>query len=167
MKLLALTAVFIFAVSGPVAFAHGGHHHGGEHEETESDSQPPKRSAEEVAAAIVRVAMLYQQNVHSIFQQKCFDCHTKNTKFPGYYSIPGIKHLMDRDIDKGRKRLDMTNGFPFAGHGTVRNHLNEIMEVLQEDCMPPFLYRTMHGARLTDDEKEAVRAWVEVGRREL
>lgn len=90
---------------------HHGHSHDGHHEDDDLPSNAPRKSAEEVNAALAKVAESYQKNVQPIFQQKCFDCHTTETKFPAYYGIPGIKHWINRDIEKGRKRLDMSKGF--------------------------------------------------------
>lgn len=37
-------------------------------------------------------------SIKSIFQNKCFDCHSESISFQWYYNIPAIKQMMDNDI---------------------------------------------------------------------
>ncbi|PIR25216.1 MAG: hypothetical protein COX62_05405 [Deltaproteobacteria bacterium CG_4_10_14_0_2_um_filter_43_8] len=105
----------------------------------------------------------YQKKVKPIFEAKCFDCHSKNTVYPWYYKVPGIKQLMDSDIEEGLEHMDMTNGFPFAGHHpSAQKQLEELDEVLEENDMPPLQYKLMHwNSKLTPADKAVILDWIE------
>lgn len=104
----------------------------------------------------------YLKNVKLIFKQKCFDCHTNQTHYPWYYPIPGIKYLIDDDIQEAQKHLDMNDDFPFGGHGSPKEDLEGIKKVVEDGEMPPLRYRLLHwGSALTEEEKTVVFKWVE------
>lgn len=103
----------------------------------------------------------YLKNVKPIFQAKCFDCHSTKTNYPWYYSIPGIKQLIDSDIEEGLEHLDLTNDFPFKGHAAPEEDMEELAEVLDEDSMPLLSYRIMHwDSKLTEKDKTVIREWI-------
>lgn len=130
------------------------------HGEEKHDKFPPKARA--LSQERLRsVNAEYVKRVRPIFASKCFDCHSKFTRFPWYHKLPGIKQVLERDVVEGRKHLDMTNDFPFGGHGDPVRDLREIEEVLREENMPPFCYRLMHwNSKLSEEESKAALDWV-------
>jgi hypothetical protein len=72
--------------------------------------------------------------------------------------------MIDDDIKEGRKHLDMTDGFPFGGHGGPANDLEAIREELEEGEMPLLSYRMMHwGAKPSAAEKDSIYSWIDRG----
>jgi hypothetical protein len=70
--------------------------------------------------------------------------------------------MIDSDIAEARKHLDMSDGFPFGGHGKPADDLVAISEEVLEGEMPPMSYRFMHwSAKPTDSERDSIVAWVE------
>ena len=137
-----------------MAFAHG------------DASQVPAADLNELQ--LQRVNELYQEKIESIFEQKCFDCHSTKPRYPWYYAIPGIKQLIDNDIEEGMHHFDFTNGFPFKGHHPLQEQLEEIKESVIENTMPPWDYRLIHwNSSLTEKEKESILQWVEQGQKTL
>ena len=136
------------------AFAHGNHHHG--------EAKPavaPSDAAQEIDRQINQV---YVQRVRPIFVQKCFDCHSDQTVYPGYYKIPGIKQFMDSDIREGREHLDFSNDYPFFSHATRIEDLDSIRHELEEGDMPPLIYRLAHReSGVTDEEKRLIYDWLD------
>jgi len=115
-----------------------------------------------------RINAQYVKNIKPIFQNKCFNCHAEAKRLPWYSKIPGPKHLIQSDIREAQKHLDMREDFPFKGHGTPLQDLEELEEVIQEDSMPPWYYRIMHwGAGLTPQEVERIQAWIDESRKLL
>lgn len=49
---------------------------------------------------IFRINQEYLKTVKPIFQKSCFDCHGNTTVYPWYYKVPGVKQLIDNDIDE-------------------------------------------------------------------
>lgn len=112
--------------------------------------------------AIGAIATDYQTNVEPIFKVSCFDCHSNATRYPWYHGVPGIRGLLDKDVAEARKHLDMSDGYPFGGHGNLESDLKAIAYQVDKGKMPPFKYRMMHpGSGLTDKQRREVEDWVD------
>ncbi|MBI5869152.1 MAG: heme-binding domain-containing protein [candidate division Zixibacteria bacterium] len=97
-----------------------------------------------------------------IFRKGCFDCHSKQTHYPWYHAIPGIKQLIDKDVREARKRLDMSAGFPFGAKRPPADDLSRIKGELEDHEMPPLSYRLMHwNANPSDMERDSMIAWLD------
>ncbi|MCH8227563.1 MAG: heme-binding domain-containing protein, partial [Proteobacteria bacterium] len=96
----------------------------------------------------------YLESVKPIFKIKCFDCHSNKTQYPWYYRLPFVKKTIDQDIQDARRHLNLSNDFPFGGHGTPKQDLEAIRSVLQDNSMPPLRYKIMHwNSELDSNEK--------------
>lgn len=148
------------------AYAHKGHHHHAE--DTKGEKSIPENPADPLQQKLKLVGVSYADKVKPIFQKSCFDCHSDHPAYPWYYRLPGVKHLIDSDIDESKEHLNLTNGFPFAGHGTPDEDLQAIADAVQDGSMPPFRYRIMHPKnRLTDEDRAAILGWVKEGQKTL
>lgn len=111
-----------------------------------------------------RINREYLSRIRPIFREKCFDCHTTETRFPWYYAfaLPGARQLIDYDIREAKKHLDLTRDFPFEGHhGTAADNLKALERVVRENRMPLWRYRLLHwGSGLATDEKDKILEWV-------
>ncbi len=104
----------------------------------------------------------YLSNVKKIFSNKCLSCHGVNDSPPWYYNIPGPKQLMDYDMREAKKHMDMSNDFPFGGHGSPVDDLNALSKTIKKDDMPPMKYRLMHwDSKLTEAEIKVINNWIE------
>jgi hypothetical protein len=140
------------------AYAHKKHAH---HEESEK----PKHNQE---VQLKRINAMYLERVKPIFQKKCFDCHSGETSYPLYANLPIAKSIIDNDIREAKKHLDFSNDFPFQGHGTPKEDLEEILESVTDGDMPPLKYRVLHwGSKVTQDEIQVIRDWVNEGKKIL
>lgn len=112
-----------------------------------------------------RINNSYKKSVKSIFQQKCFDCHSSQTEYPWYYRFPVVRKIIDHDIREGLEHLNMSKDFPFQGHGSPAKDLVSLEHVVASDEMPPSLYRFFHWkAALGESEKKLILAWVQESR---
>ena len=103
----------------------------------------------------------YLKYVKPIFQMKCMDCHGSGNEKPWYYALPGSKQLMDSDIEEAKEHMDMTNDFPFGGHGEPGEDLESLEESIKEETMPPWQYKLMHwSSTLTEPEKDTIKKWI-------
>ncbi len=154
-----LTLLFLLTLaSTPLALAH------------EGESHPSKTEHQVLPVTDVSSDMLktinesYLQNVKSIFQKSCFDCHSNQTKYPWYAKLPGAKQLIASDVTEAKSHLDMGEDFPFKSHGTPMEDLEAIRKAIVENTMPPFRYWILHGeSRLSSEEKKTVLMWVNLG----
>jgi hypothetical protein len=113
---------------------------------------------------INKINQSYLRNVRPIFQKKCLDCHGNAIKLPWYSSIPGIKQLIQHDIKEAKKHMDMSNDFPFAGHGTLEDNFKALRNTVNKGNMPPLRYKLMHwGSSLSKEEKKIIDQWVTDG----
>lgn len=140
----------------PGAYAHKGQLHGpADHSSSQEQKSIKKEEFQEINGA-------YLQTVRPIFAKKCFDCHSGNTRYPWYYKIPGARQLIERDVKEAKRHLDLSDDFPFGGHGAPYDDLEAIRETIHEGSMPPLRYRMLHiGSGITEEEKKAVFEWIE------
>ncbi len=103
----------------------------------------------------------YLKTVRPIFKKSCFDCHSNQTNFPWYYRIPGVKQLIDSDINEAKSHLDFSNDYPFISHESKVNDLKSIEKSISEGSMPPGKYLWLHGeAKLSDQDIQQIKRWV-------
>lgn len=112
-------------------------------------------------ALIGQLALSYESQVAPIFKRKCYDCHGKSQDKPWYYILPGIKQLIDYDIHEAQEHMNMTNGFPFQGHGSPKDDLIALRKTIKQGSMPPFLYLFMHPDNMiTQVEQKTILEWI-------
>lgn len=154
---LVLIAMPIVSILG-----HGDKH---DHDDQENEEAPDTLiadTADSVQDSLNAIINEKYQTVRHIFKYSCFDCHSDSTKNPWYHFIPGIKGMMDDDVKDAKKHLDLSNDFPFGGHGTQLENLNEIKKQIEDGEMPLVSYRMMHWGRLIENERrDSVFQWID------
>jgi hypothetical protein len=156
----ALAAALLSLHLSTLALAHEGHHH--THGEVVNKAAPPGSEREK---RLQQINQSYLATIKPIFQAKCFDCHSEATRFPWYYSIPGVKQYIDSDIREAKEHLEMTHDFPFRGHGTSEEDLEAIGASMVKGDMPPWSYRIFHsGSKVTDEEASKILSWAKESR---
>ena len=76
----------------------------------------------------------------------CMDCHSNETQWPWYSNVAPVSWLVQRDVDEGRDRLNLS---------TDAAEVQEMVESIEEGEMPPLQYKPAHpGARLSAREKQ-------------
>ncbi|MBI5882073.1 MAG: heme-binding domain-containing protein [Elusimicrobia bacterium] len=163
-SLLSLCAVLLASY----AAAHKGVKHPGDGVSVPTAPTGIGSPAADREGAMARINAAYLRQVKPIFLKKCFDCHGSGRPLPWYFAVPGAKHLMLYDMRTAKKHLDMRTGFPFGGHGSLRENLEALDEVVQDGSMPPWYYRVMHwDSALRPDEAALVRAWIGMAKKLL
>ncbi|MBF0280807.1 MAG: heme-binding domain-containing protein [SAR324 cluster bacterium] len=110
---------------------------------------------------IESIAKSYQETVQPIFEKKCYNCHSNTIDYPWYYKIPGIKQIINHDIEEAKSHLDLSDGFPFGGHGSPLDDLGAIAVSVLIDNMPPLRYKIAHqNSSLEVEEKLEILKWV-------
>jgi len=105
----------------------------------------------------------YITNIKPIFQTKCFACHATNSKtLPWYYGVPGVKQLMDYDMEEAKNHLNFDDDFPFISHASPLLDLKGLKKSVAERDMPPLRYRVIHWDSLLDaNETKILNSWVD------
>jgi len=115
-------------------------------------------------AVLADVAAGYQRDVQPLFKRACFDCHTKDTVWPWYHAVPGVRQYIEGHVQEGREDLDLSDGFPFNTDIPVLRHLRRIGMQVKRGDMPLWDYKLMHpDARLTDSERDIIVRWAQDG----
>jgi hypothetical protein len=77
----------------------------------------------------------------------CFDCHSNQTAWPWYSNIAPASWLIQRDVDKGRRKLN------FSEWDRPQEEAAESAKSVQRDKMPPWYYPW---AQLSAAEQQAL-----------
>jgi mono/diheme cytochrome c family protein len=86
----------------------------------------------------------------------CFDCHSNETVWPWYANIAPMSWLTQRDVDKGRRKLN------FSEWDRRQKEGRESAKSVSRGKMPPWFYLALHpAARLTSSEAQALVAGLE------
>jgi cytochrome c peroxidase len=148
---------------GAVAIAHPGHHHG-EHTNTAKTEE----AAPDLKKVYQEINETYVSTVKPIFDQKCAACHSVDVAAPSYASFPIVHWIVEGDRSEAKEHLEISKGFPFAGHGTPKEDLDALKEVVNKNSMPTWLYSFFHpSAKLTEYEKKALLKWISESEKKL
>ena len=121
-------------------------------------------------AELEAINQAYQKDVKPIFAAKCLMCHGTVNKMPLYSKVPPISFLVNHDIEEAQEHADMTFDFPFSGKHikAPQEGLEDLIEVVQENDMPPFIYKTMHWkSGLSPEESKIILEWARAGLKTL
>jgi mono/diheme cytochrome c family protein len=89
----------------------------------------------------------------ALAQRACFDCHSNETKWPGYASVAPMSWLIQNDVDNGRRHMN------FSEWQLPQEHADDAAEQIREKEMPLGHYLWLHPeAKLTDAEREQLAA---------
>ena len=121
--------------------------------------QPTRNISEGSSANDISIVYAIPENVQQTFKQKCYDCHSNNTRYPWYIHIQPIGWWMASHIKDAKDDLNFSE---FKTYNTKQaNHkLEEISEVITEGSMPLKSYVWLHAeAKVTPEEVKAINDW--------
>jgi hypothetical protein len=97
--------------------------------------------------------------VRLILRRACYDCHSNETVWPWYGRVAPMSWLVAYDVRKGREELNFST-WNRLGTREQTEAVRESWEKVEENEMPPWLYRLPHpGARLSSHDRSVLRAW--------
>lgn len=92
----------------------------------------------------------------ALFLRTCGDCHSHGTRWPWYSHVAPVSWLVQRDVDEGREKLNVSDW------GRKRQDGDEAYEAYAEGEMPLGTYLLAHPeARLAPAERRALLAGLE------
>jgi len=81
----------------------------------------------------------------------CFDCHSNETVWPWYANVAPISWLLQRHVDEGREKLNVSQW------GSGEQETEHLVRLVREGGMPPWDFVLMHPeAALSDTEQQAL-----------
>lgn len=121
------------------AFGHGGEKHDSAETTETTENVLTVDLSSELASTHDSIFATIQsgfENLSPVFKEGCYNCHTTSTEYPWYYKLPFIRSMIDDDISEAKKHMDMSQGFPFGGHGKPADDLVAIREDVVDSKMP-------------------------------
>ena len=123
-------------------------------------AQPTKNISAGPQEADITQVYDIPEELHSMFVQKCYDCHSNNTRYPWYFNIQPIGWWLAAHIHEGKEELNFSE-FRNYPPDRAAHKLEEIGEVMEEGTMPLKAYTMFHkDADLTDQDKTLIRNWL-------
>lgn len=115
-------------------------------------SNPPVRSD---VGAPAEVAVL--------LRAACYDCHSRETRWPWYSRVAPVSWFVARHVDEGRRELDFSD-WPTIDFTAQDELLREVAKEVEKGKMPLASYRWGHPeARLTAAQREIIVHWARGG----
>ncbi|PKR80433.1 hypothetical protein CW751_10230 [Brumimicrobium salinarum] len=108
----------------------------------------------------IRKVYTIPDNVLTILEVSCFDCHSNNTNYPFYSRIQPMAMLMDKHVREGKEELNFSEFGDYSDR-KKRNKLFSIQNQVKDGEMPLSSYTLMHNdAKLTANEKKLIEEWI-------
>jgi hypothetical protein len=108
----------------------------------------------------IRNVYTISDNVLTILETSCYDCHSNNTNYPFYSRIQPMGMLMDKHVREGKEVLNFSEFGDLSNRGK-RNKLFSIQNQIKDGEMPLTSYTLMHNeAKLSADEKFIIEEWI-------
>ena len=123
--------------------------------------QPARNQSGQVVRTELPNTYSIPDNVHTLFKNACFDCHSNNTSYPWYSNIQPVGWLLAMDVENGKAKLN----FSEFGSLSPRRQISKLREVenrIKDGTMPLRAHQLMHpDARLTQEERQLLIDWIE------
>ena len=107
------------------------------------------------------------QNVLTIIERSCQNCHSSNTEWPVYSRIIPFSWMIEHDVRTARAHMDLSR-WQMYDDSDKRRLLSEIGSVVRNHIMPPGRYTLVHpGAKLSQAEADEIYRWTRADRKLL
>jgi len=102
---------------------------------------------------------LVPDDVKSILEKACMDCHSNNTRYPWYSNLQPVGWWMTGHINDGKKELNFDE-FTNKNLRFQYHKMDETIKQVKEGEMPLNSYLWIHkDAKLSQDEKNIIINW--------
>ncbi len=107
------------------------------------------------------------EQVRTVLEAKCGDCHSQNTHYPLYSHFAPLTWMIDNDVREGRSKLDLSR-WQFYNVEDRINALTKMASEVHAGQMPPRAYVWLHlHARLSPEERQLIYDWAKSERKHL
>src|SRR5688572_25739047 len=122
--------------------------------------QPNKNLAEGLGDGDISKVYALPEGLHKTLMNKCYDCHSNNTRYPWYFNIQPIGWWLAAHVHDGKEELNFSE-FKNYDQKRAAHKLEEIGEVVEDKTMPLKAYTMFHEeAKLTAEDEQAIFAWL-------
>jgi len=100
------------------------------------------------------------ENVSTLLQASCYDCHSNNTDYPWYNKVQPVAWIMKDHIKEGRAELNF-NEWDSLSNRRKKSKLKSIISQIKDDEMPLSSYAIIHkDAAFSETEKQDIIQWM-------
>ena len=121
--------------------------------------RPERNTSIERSANFIGNKYAVPENVTSILDKACMDCHSNNTTYPWYTNIQPVGFWLQNHVNEGKGEINFDE---FLSYSPKKAHhkLEECKEMINEGEMPLNSYTWIHrDAKLTAEEKKILTDW--------
>ncbi|MFD2917294.1 heme-binding domain-containing protein [Psychroserpens luteus] len=99
-------------------------------------------------------------NIKSMLQVSCYDCHSNNTNYPWYNKMQPIAWFLEGHINEGKAELNFSEWDSLSNRRKL-SKLRSIIKQIESDKMPLEFYISIHkDAEFSEEEKITIIQWM-------
>jgi len=122
--------------------------------------QPTKNKSEVIDESDISNTYEMPEAVHQVLVQKCYDCHSNNTRYPWYVHIQPVGWWLASHIKEGKEHLNFST-FKSYDQKKASHKLEELSEAVTDGWMPLESYLWLHReAKVTPEETKLINNWI-------
>ena len=122
--------------------------------------QPEKNKSEGIDESDISNTYEMPESVHQVLVQKCYDCHSNNTRYPWYVHVQPVGWWLASHIKEGKEHLNFS-AFKSYDQKKASHKLEELSEAVTEGWMPLESYLWLHReAKVTPEETKLINNWI-------
>lgn len=107
-----------------------------------SEKNPPQRYS----------GIIIGNEADMILKRVCFNCHSNETSWPWYTSLPMINVLISSDVAEARSMMNFSNWESIPDDKRAL-YLNMVFNEIEQNGMPPMVYKLGHPeAKMSQDD---------------
>jgi hypothetical protein len=123
--------------------------------------QPIRNISDEESPNDISKTFEVNDKVYGILKEKCYDCHSNNTRYPWYNYIQPAGWWLAAHIYEGKEHLNFSEFKTYPEKRQARK-LRQLHDVIEEGTMPLDTYIWLHqDAKITAEDRDAIHSWIE------
>ena len=96
------------------------------------------------------------ENISTLLQESCYDCHSNNTRYPWYNKVQPVAWFLENHIKDGKEELNFNEWDTYTNR-RKNSKLKSIISQIKDDEMPLASYTLIHkDANLSNSEKTLI-----------
>jgi hypothetical protein len=124
--------------------------------------QPKRTNPPVIPSRTLASHVKLPQDVQVILMRGCGDCHSNQTIWPWYSSIPPLSWVITDDVNEGRRHMNFQDWEAQVDPKQATDRLIDTCKEVREKGMPPFAYRIVHKSKeLTIQEIGTLCSWTQ------
>lgn len=120
---------------------------------------PTKHNTNEAAWQKIKEEQNLGDELHTIFSNACYDCHSNNTIYPWYSKIQPLSLWINHHVDEGKHHFNF-NSLNEYSPKKFKHKMEELVEMIEKEEMPLKSYTIIHkNAILTNEQQMMIINW--------